>query len=168
MSQQLLVFIDNISGKIITELKDDDVHTDPLSKEVKEAMNALTQENEQHLMFILMNMDVSFENCNFNNPITDAYTDWKTTWRRGDMDRPDWRRNTELLSYTKNSNIQDYIDVFENTVCAYRDPLTEDVGAFIERSNRIRSQIRISKCLNSIGRPDLQTRVTVSGSIVNN
>lgn len=168
MSHQLLVFIDNTTGNIITEIKDDDVHTDPLSKEVKEAMNALTPENEQHLMFILTNMDVSFENCNFNNPITDAYTKWKTTWRGDDMDRLDWRRNTELLSYTKNSNIQDYIDVFKNTVCAYRDPLTEDVSVFIERSNHVRSQIRVSKYLNSIGRPDLQTRVTVAGSIVNN
>jgi len=165
MSNKLLVFIDNISGGIITEIPDDEIHTIPLNLEIKSALDVRSDEDDKCLHYIITNMDITFDNCNFTNPIMDAYTNWMETWRAHDMDVPEWRRNINIFSRFRSQIMREYVNRLRNIVCAYRDPVNEDVTAFVERSNTIRSQIRTSNYLNSIERSDLQTYVTTDGMI---
>lgn len=165
MPNNLLVFVNNTSGDIITEIPDDEIHTIPFNTEIKTALIIQTEEDEKCLDFITRNLEITFDNCNFTNPITDTYTTWVETWRTREMDAPEWRRNIDIFSKFRSQSMREYVNKLENVVCSYRDSDNEDVTAFIERSNTIRSRIRVSKYLNSIERSDLQTYVTTDGMI---
>lgn len=161
----LTVSVNKKTGDIRTEVKNINI-SDP-DDDAKTAFNIEDNFDKKAFSYLINEFGITFQNCNFNNPIVEKYDKWSSTWRQSYTDALEWRTNLDRFTYIRHNEwIDVYVDKIRDIVFAHRDPKTEGVVEFIERSAKIREARRISEHLNSIGRSYLQTKVEVDGSIM--
>jgi hypothetical protein len=129
-----LIAINRTDGNIITEVDINEISGNMSSNRIRTLFSIDTDEEKEIINFLLSNLQIQLDKSNFDNPIVTAYSNWKDTWRLREMDAPEWRKNTEMLSFTKNNEyLESYIDKLRNIIFACRDTDKEDVYDFLTR-----------------------------------
>jgi hypothetical protein len=129
-----LIAINRTDGNIITEVDINEISGNMSSKRIRTLFLIDTDEEKEIINFLLSNLQIPLDKSNFDNPIVTAYSNWKDTWRSREMDAPEWRKNTEMLSFARNNEyLESYIDKLRNIIFACRDADKEDVYDFLTR-----------------------------------
>jgi hypothetical protein len=129
-----LIAINRTDGNIITEVDINEISGNMSSNRIRTLFLIDTDEEKEIINFLLSNLQIQLDKSNFDNPIVTAYSNWKDTWRSREMDAPEWRKNTEMLSFAKNNEyLESYIDKLRNIIFACRDTDKEDVYDFLTR-----------------------------------